>query len=150
MIRFLPLLFLAAVVLEIASIIWVGGLIGIVPTLLCMVLGGLVGMRLIRSAGTTVAEALRSPVQARSPLKGTGGVAAARGAAGLLFLIPGFFSDALAVLVLFPPVRNWLASRFRVETYPGRPRDSGRSSQVIEVEAIDVTAEVEQRDQGKG
>ena len=43
MIRFLPLLFLAAVVLEIASIIWVGGLIGIAPTLLCMVLGGIVG-----------------------------------------------------------------------------------------------------------
>ena len=80
MTRFLPLLFLAAAAAEIASIIWVGSLIGVFPTLLLMLLGGTIGVRLIKTAGMSLAEAIRSPVQKATPLKGIGGQAAARAA----------------------------------------------------------------------
>ena len=146
MTRFLPLLFLAATAAEIASIIWVGSLIGVLPTLLLMLLGGAIGVRLIKTAGMSLAEAVRSPVQTATPLKGIGGLAAARAISGLLFLLPGFFSDALGLLLFLPMVRRWLGSRFRVDTYTTvRPTDDGRFGPVIDAEAVEIRGEVEAR-----
>ena len=147
MTRSLPILFLVAVAAEIASIIWVGSLIGTLPTLLLMLLGGVVGVRLMKAAGMSVAEALRSPVQTAAPLQGLGGRAASRAASGLLFLLPGFFSDLVALLLFVPSVRGWLGAQFRVETYTsGRPPDGKRFDRVIEAEAIDITGEIEPPD----
>lgn len=147
MMRPLPFLFLVAVAAEIASIIWVGSLLGIVPTLLLMLLGGAVGVRLIRSAGVSVAEALRAPVQTASPLRGMGGRAAARGLSGLLFMLPGFFSDVLGLLVLLPAVQRWLGTMFRVDTYTTRQAaDNQRFGTVIEAEAIEITGDLEPPD----
>jgi UPF0716 protein FxsA len=146
MTRFLPLLFLAAAAAEIASIIWVGSLIGVFPTLLLMLLGGTIGVRLIKTAGMSLAEAIRSPVQKATPLKGIGGQAAARAISGLLFLLPGFFSDALGLLLFLPLVRRWLGSQFRVDTYSTvRPTDDGRFGPVIDAEAVEIAGEVEVR-----
>lgn len=146
MTRFLSLLFLAAAAAEIASIIWVGSLIGVFPTLLLMLLGGTIGVRLIKTAGMSLAEAIRSPVQKATPLKGIGGQAAARAVSGLLFLLPGFFSDALGLLLFLPLVRRWLGSQFRVDTYSTvRPTDDGRFGPVIDAEAVEIAGEVEVR-----
>lgn len=146
MTRFLPLLFLAAAAAEIASIIWVGSLIGVFPTLLLMLLGGTIGVRLIKTAGMSLAEAIRSPVQKATPLKGIGWQAAARAVSGLLFLLPGFFSDALGLLLFLPLVRRWLGSQFRVDTYSTvRPTDDGRFGPVIDAEAVEIAGEVEVR-----
>jgi UPF0716 protein FxsA len=146
MTRFLPLLFLAAAAAEIASIIWMGSLIGVLPTLLLMLLGGAIGVRLIKTAGMSLAEAVRSPVQTSTPLKGVGGPAAAQAMSGLLFLLPGFFSDVLGLLLFLPVVRQWLGSRFRVDTYSTvRPADDGRFGPVIDAEAVEVRGEVEVR-----
>lgn len=146
MTRFLPLLFLAAAAAEIASIIWVGSLIGVFPTLLLMLLGGTIGVRLIKTAGMSLAEAIRSPMQKATPLKGIGGQAAARAVSGLLFLLPGFFSDALGLLLFLPLVRRWLGSQFRVDTYSTvRPTDDGRFGPVIDAEAVEIAGEVEVR-----
>lgn len=143
MTRSLPLLFLAALAAEIASIVWVGGLVGVVPTLLLMLLGGVLGVRLIKSAGMSVSAALRGPVQPASPLRGVGGEAAARSVSGLLFLLPGFFSDALGLLLFLPPVRRWLGSKFRVDTYTVRPSADHRFDRVIEAEAVEITGEID-------
>lgn len=141
--RAIPFLFLAGVAAEIASIIWIGGLIGVIPTLLLLLLGGAVGIRLMKSAGLSVAAALRSPVQPATPLKGLGGQAAATAASGLLFLLPGFVSDVLGLLLFLPPVRRWLGSRFRVETYSARPADGRRFDRVIEAEAVEISADLD-------
>ena len=143
MTRYLPLLFLAAAAVEIASIIWVGQLIGVVPTLLLMVLGGIVGVRTIKSAGMSLAQALRAPVQTAAPLKGLGGQAAARAASGLLFLLPGFFSDLLGLLLFLPPLRRWIGSKWRVETARPAPAREGRFERVIEIDAVEIVGEIE-------
>ena len=141
MARFLPLLILAGIAAEISSIIWVGKVIGVGPTLILMLIGGVAGIRLMKSAGMSVAAALRSPVQTRSPLQGLGGQAAARATSGLLFLLPGFFSDAIGLLLFMPPVRRWIGSRFRVETYRSAPpSDDRRFDTVIDAEAVEITA----------
>lgn len=149
MTRLIPLLILAGLVAEIASIIWVGKALGLIPTLLLLFASGFVGIRLLKMAGTSVMEAFRSPVQPSSPMRGVGGMAVTRVLAGLLFLIPGFFSDVLALLVLLPPVQRWVRSRFRVETFTtstdgraGPFRDQPFDT-VIEGEAVEIVAEVE-------
>lgn len=147
----LPIILLAAAAAEIASIIWVGQLLGVIPTLLLMVLGGIVGIRLIKAAGMSVAAALRSPVQTASPLGGLGALAAARTASGILFLLPGFFSDVLGLLLFMPPVRHWLASRLRVDTYTVHtPTDERRFERVIDAEVVEITADLEPPDRPKG
>lgn len=149
MTRPIPFLILAGVVTEIASIIWVGRALGVIPTLLLLFAAGAIGIRLMKSAGTSVMEAVRSPIQAPSPIQGAGGAAVSRVLAGLLFLIPGFFSDILALLVLLPPVQRWVRSRFRVETFSSGTAETSdpfkerRYGKVIEGEAIEIVAEVD-------
>lgn len=147
----LPVLFLCAIALEIASIIWIGGLIGVLPTLLLMILGGVFGVRLIKSAGLSLAEALRSPVQTGSPLDGMGGRTAARAASGLLFLLPGFFSDLVGLSLFLPQVRRWVGSKFRVETFQTpQPSEDRHFDRVIEAEAIEISGELEPPDRTRG
>jgi UPF0716 family protein affecting phage T7 exclusion len=64
-------------------------------------------------------------------------------ASGLLFIVPGFFSDFIALLLLLPPVRNFLMSRLKVETFPAESRAAGRYDTEIEAEAIEITGEIE-------
>jgi len=146
MTRSLPLLFLAGIGAEIASIIWVGGMIGTVPTLLLMLVGGVAGLKLIKSAGMSVAAALRTPVNSAAPLQGLGAQAAAQSVSGLLFLLPGFFSDIVGLLLFLPPVRRWLGSRFRVDTNTVRPAGDRRFERVIEAEAVEISGEIEPPD----
>ncbi len=150
MTRYLPLLFLAAITAEIASIIWVGQLIGVIPTLLLMALGAMFGIRTIKSAGMSLAQALRAPVQTAAPLRGLGGQAAARAASGLLFLLPGFFSDLIGLLLFLPPLQRWIGSKLRVDTYQARPAGAGRFDGVIEVEAVEISGDIEPPDGRRG
>jgi UPF0716 protein FxsA len=136
-------------VADIASIIWVGRVLGVIPTVLLLFAAGLIGLKLVKSAGTSVMTAIRQPVQPSSSLGGVGGLAFSQVLAGLLFLIPGFFSDILAILALLPPVQGWVRSRFRVATFStggtpnSQPFGERRFDTVIDGEAVEIAAEVE-------
>ena len=150
MTRLLPLLMLAGLAAELASIIMVGTALGVIPTLFLILAGGVLGVGLIRSAGTSLAGALRSPVQASSLQKGIAGKAMARAVAGLLFLAPGFFSDLAGLLLLMPPVRQWLRSRLPVESVSASRTAYRHGETIIDAEAIEVTGELQQPEPGRG
>lgn len=137
-------------VLEVASIVQVSRWIGGVPTFLLLAAGVALGMFLIRSqsllVGRRVMEAMRAGAPPEKTLLDSGMVSLA----GVLFMIPGFFSDILAVLLLIPAARRriWggMAYGFRgrwqtVRTQP-RPEPSQRkpqsASEVIDVEFTEV------------
>lgn len=149
MTRLIPLLILAGLVAEIASIIWVGRMLGVLPAVLLLFAGGLIGVKLLKSAGTSVVEAFRSPIQSSSAMGGVGSVAVTRMFAGLLFLIPGFFSDILALFVLLPAVQRWVQARFHVQTFstdgarPSEPFGGSPFGTVIEGEAVEIVGEIE-------
>jgi UPF0716 protein FxsA len=146
MLRYLPAFLLIGFVLEISSIIWVGARLGVIPTLLLLLAGGMAGISLFRSAGMTVATALRSPMQHPSQHRGLASVTVLRIASGLLFLVPGFFSDAVAALLLMPPVQKWLGSRMKLTTAApigGQPQYRSGFGPVIEAEAIEIQGEGE-------
>lgn len=146
MTRLLPFLFLLGIAAELTSIIVVGDALGVVATLLLLLAGGVFGIGLMRSAGTSITAALRSPVQSSSQQRGAAGTAMARASAGLLFLVPGFFSDILALLLLFPPVRRWLRSKLPVQGFTAAGTTGRQAETIIEAEAIEIVGELDPPD----
>lgn len=138
-------LFLAVPLIEIALFIQVGGLIGLWPTLGIVVLTAVSGTILVRSQGAhALAELRRSFGDLRDPAEPL-----AHGAmilfSGALLLTPGFFTDAVGLLLLIPAVRRYLyahlRSRVQVKgfTYggetPSKPEDT-----VIDGDYQDITS----------
>jgi UPF0716 protein FxsA len=125
------LLFLALLIVvpmvEIYVIIQVGHAIGAVDTLGLLILLSVFGAWLTKYAGFVVLSRLRAQLDAgRTPTRELiDGVLVL--AAGVLIVIPGFVTDAIGLLVLFPPtraiLRAYLRRRFelRVLGGPGRP-----------------------------
>ncbi|MHB0763148.1 FxsA family protein [Stutzerimonas sp. NM35] len=104
--RIFLLLFLLFPLAELALLIQVGSSIGVLATLLVLVLSGMAGILLMRFAGFATAwrareRLARGELPEREMLQGMLMVVAG----GLLFL-PGFISDFVALLLLFPPSRK--------------------------------------------
>ncbi|GBC57896.1 FxsA protein [Stutzerimonas stutzeri] len=106
--RIFFVLFLLFPLAELFVLIKVGSSIGALATIMLLVLSGIAGVLLLRLAGFATAwrareRLARGELPEREMLQGL--VMAIGG--GLLFL-PGFISDVLALIVLFPPTRNFL------------------------------------------
>lgn len=104
----LLLLFVFVVFAEIATFIAVGKAIGVVATLALILLGMVGGLMLVKVLGIdALRRAEASLARGESP---AGAVfdAACVAFAGVLFALPGFLSDILAILLLIRPLRRWL------------------------------------------
>jgi len=122
--RIFFVLFLLFPLAELYVLIKVGGSIGALATILLLVLSGIAGILLLRLAGFATAwrareRLARGELPEREMLQGL--MMAIGG--GLLFL-PGFISDVLALIVLFPPTRNFLFRQInrRIEAQMRRQR----------------------------
>ena len=123
MARFFILGFLALPIIEIALFIKVGQTIGLFPTLALVVMTSLFGALVLREQGMSVVGQLRQNVSAaRIPGKAIADTMMI-GLAGMLLILPGFFTDAIGLALLLPPVRHWiyrgLASRVTVVSATG-------------------------------
>jgi len=101
---FLPYL-LAVPLIEIAGFVWIGPYLGVGGTLAWIILTGMLGMAIIRRQGFETLVRLRAAASAGEtplPVAVDGGVQVF---AGLLLAVPGFFTDAIGLLLLIPPVR---------------------------------------------
>lgn len=105
------LLLLVAMVAEIAVLVWVGGLVGLLPTVLLLLGATLLGGWLLRREGSRAMIALQQAVFARRApdREVVDGVLIA--AAGVLVFLPGLISDVLALALLFPPTRALVRRR---------------------------------------
>lgn len=104
-------LLLVMMLAEIAVIVAVGQAIGALVTILLLVVVSVVGVAMLRRQGTRTlaafADALRNR---RDPqLEMVDGMLI--GVAAALVIFPGFVSDVLALLLLFPPTRAVLRRR---------------------------------------
>jgi len=105
------LLFILMPILEIAVLLKVGGLIGVLPTLAIVVLTAVIGTRMLRQQGTATLERARARF-------GSGEMPATEMLEGVLLLVggvmlltPGFVTDACGFACLIPASRRWLAER---------------------------------------
>jgi len=104
----LALIFIGMPLLEIAVFIQVGGAIGVWPTIGLTVATALAGSLLLRAQGLTTLMRARAQMDsgqlpAREMFEGVCLVLA-----GALLLVPGFVTDALGLLLFFPPFRELL------------------------------------------
>jgi UPF0716 protein FxsA len=137
--------------LELAVLIAVGKSLGVLPTLFLVVGGGIVGAGIMRSAGLGLAGILAAPAIDRQFASREAAARFLYLLAGLLFLLPGFLSDLLAVALLPAPVRRWLADRLmaRVWVHAAQAeREAPRDAPVIEGEAIEIHGEIAARPDG--
>lgn len=153
----LPVFVLLLPLAEIAGFVIVGRAIGLAATLALVILGFVVGSFLLRRQGIGIlrrmsAEGRNGTLPGRELLNPAMNVIAS-----LLFIIPGFLSDILAILLLIPQVRNLLwrsiAKRFVVAgsddtgfsassrpDFRSPPRDSG-NSKVVDLDEEDYHRE---------
>jgi len=133
----LPLigLFIAVPILELYVIIKVGGLIGVLPTLVLLFGMSLLGATLLRHQGRGAWQRFnRALAERRFPGREVAdGLLITIG--GALLLTPGFITDAVGLLLLIPPTRAlarrllqaWVARRFVVVGMGGSPPPSSSS-----------------------
>lgn len=139
MIRGWPLLFILIPLVELYVIIVVGEQIGALWTVLLVIFTAVVGVNLLRIQGmSTLARAQRNMAQGQIPaMEMMEGVALA--VAGVLLITPGFITDTLGFLCLFPATRQamirFLMSRATVVGFGGYQQHGRPESNAWEGEA---------------
>jgi len=138
-------LFLLVPMIEIALFIQIGGLLGLWPTLAIIIALAFLGSWLVRTQGMMAFADLQGAMaEFRDPTE-----PAAHGLmilfAGLLLMVPGFFTDAIGLLLLIRPIRmvalSTMMRRFRVAPPMGSPAQEGRQrtrDDIIEGDFIEV------------
>lgn len=106
--RLLIIALLALPLAEIAAFVAIGSEIGVFATLALVLLAFLAGVAVLRLQGiATAIEVQRAIARDELPARALFD-AACRVLAGLLLMLPGFVSDAVALLLLLGPIRNGL------------------------------------------
>lgn len=124
LLKWLPLSLLLLPIMELAAFIAVAVAIGLGWAVLLIVFGSFCGLMLLRHGGGTHIARLRAAVDGRSftalQSDGRGGLVIL---SGILLLVPGFITDAVAVVLLLRPVLQIAAEALGLR----RPPPSGRS-----------------------
>jgi UPF0716 protein FxsA len=131
------LIFLLVPVLEIYLLIEIGSLIGAVWTVTAVVGTAALGAGLVRRQGLAALARFRSATQVGELPAVTIIEGLALLVAGALLLTPGFFTDLVGFLLLTPPLRQFLVSRWlagRVVT-PVGGTPSGQAPGVLDGES---------------
>jgi UPF0716 protein FxsA len=117
--RFFLLLFIIIPILEIVLLIQIGGEIGALATIAWLIVAAVIGINLIRLQGVaTLIQAREQMAQGKAPAE-----ALANGLllafAGVLFVVPGFATDAIAILCLIPALRRLIIGGWLRRLNPG-------------------------------
>jgi UPF0716 protein FxsA len=133
----LLLAFIAVPLIEIGLFIQVGDVIGLWPTLLIVLITAIAGTWLVRSQGAQTVQNLQNSFQnTKDPTEPL-----AHGAmilfAGALLLTPGFFTDSVGFLLLFPPFRMFvirnIQSRLKTSNINFKTSQPGSDEPVADV-----------------
>ena len=115
--------FIVVAMVEIYAIIQVAHAIGALDTIALLIVVSVVGAWLTKHEGFVVLRRLRAQLDAgRAPTDELIDGVLVLGA-GVLLMVPGFVTDAIGLLVLFPPtralLRRYLRRRFTVRVFGG-------------------------------
>jgi len=138
--RTLFAVFLAVPLIEIAFFVVIGNAVGLWPTLAGVLLTAVAGSLILRWQGLSLINEIRASMgQGRLPARAIAD-AMMVAIAGLLLLLPGYFSDLIGILLLIPPVRTllyrFLASRVKVVSTTGQ--SYGFGPRQVEDETIEL------------
>lgn len=129
------LVVIALPVVEIALFVKSSQWIGVLPTIALAIAAGFAGIAMVRAQGLGTLTRVRTQLDRGEVPVAEAFNAVCLALAGGLLLLPGFFSDVLAILLLLPPfragLRLWLAGHLhavvtRGDNTGGRPNPPGR------------------------
>lgn len=133
--RLIPALLLLAPLAEIALFILIGDAIGVLPTLAAVAASALIGVILLRAQGVAAIRQMRGAFDPADPPVRAVVDRIALALAAILLIVPGFLSDAAALLLILPPTRRLLARGARlwfVVRATGRRPQGGGPGTVID------------------
>ncbi len=138
--RYFPIVVLALLFADLASLIWLGGFMGVLPVLALVILDIFIGSTLIRRSGANIFTILNSAASDKKAVSGGAAQSLLGAIAGLLFIIPGIISDFIALALLLPWARQRMAGFFEshVSTDFSARRTGAGSGVVIEAEAVEI------------
>ena len=134
--RYFPIIVLGLLFADLTSLIWLGGLAGVLPVLGLVILDIMIGSALIRRSGTNIFTVLSTPASDKKAISGGAAESLLGAIAGLLFIIPGIVSDFIALALLMPWVRLRMAKYF--ETHISGDFTFHAGSTVIDAEAVEI------------
>ena len=142
MVAFLIVAFIVIPIVEIAAGIQVGMWIGVWPTVFLLIAVSVFGVWLVKREGIRTWRRFRDQVDAREVPTDTVVDGMLLLVAGVMLMIPGFVTDIIGLLLLFPPtrklVRILLIGRF-VRIY-AIGRRGAQATRVIKVSSTVVNA----------
>ncbi len=120
------LVFFLTPIVEMYLLIEVGGQIGSLPTIGLVMLTAVIGVALLKRQGlATLTRGVGRMQRGEAPI-GEMAEGILLAVAGALLLTPGFVTDAVGFVLLWPPTRvivaRWLLSRVTI-AMPNRPND---------------------------
>jgi UPF0716 protein FxsA len=128
--RLLFAVFMIVPLIEIGFFVVIGNAIGLWPTLGGVLVTAIFGSLVLRYQGAALFREIRGTM-ARGALPARAlADAMLVGAAGLMLLLPGYFSDLIGLVLLIPPVRGVIYEflRTRIQVVPGVTGGSARPS----------------------
>jgi UPF0716 protein FxsA len=118
---------------EIAVFVVIGLKIGFLAAIALMILTSLAGMAIIRNAGRSEVERVRTALGdrlvTRVELDGPGFLTVL---AGILLVLPGFLTDIVGALLLLPVTRRWIHAALRRAM--GRAERAAARPEVVDLE----------------
>lgn len=114
-----PLIIISYIAVEIIFLILIGQAIGVIATLLWMGLSGVLGVVLIRISGGEIIQSIGQLQENHAIARNQQNLANIL--SGLLLIIPGFFSDFLAILIFIPFFRQIFIAIFFMRSSLSQP-----------------------------
>lgn len=131
--RWIPLLTIFIITyIEISLFIQVANVLGVLATLLLVIATSFIGVSLVRAQGLRILEQMQIKLARGESPAGEMIKSVSLLLAGFLLLLPGFFTDFLGLLLLFPPIQNLLT--LRMLPYLRFQRGSGAGGEIFEGE----------------
>ncbi|MGC7560283.1 FxsA family protein [Pasteurella sp. PK-2025] len=131
--------------LELSLLVWIGSSIGILGLILLLIFSSLLGLFMIRARGwytllNVQKQLAKGEIPARSLLQSGIWIVA-----GVLFFIPGFLTDLVAIFLLLPITSLWIEGVITRKVHVFRHRFFRKTHRTFEQDAEIFDAEYEKK-----
>ncbi|AHG85675.1 FxsA protein affecting phage T7 exclusion by the F plasmid [Bibersteinia trehalosi USDA-ARS-USMARC-190] len=134
--------FFVYVYLEISLLVSVGSHLGVLPMMLLMIAISVIGLWIVKARGIfTMWQVKKQLGEGKIPTQAVSS-SVLFVLAGVLLIIPGFISDALAVLLMLPFSRKWL-EKIALSCFANKVKFFSFSSQQYHHSQAETTFEAE-------
>lgn len=129
-------------IFEVFAIFFIGKLIGGWITFLLIILGFIVGISILKAVMASVMSKVKNVMTMQETMSEAVIQSIIYLLAGVFFIIPGFISDIFAIMLLIPPIRNFLVEHtVNIAKNKMKAKFNQNLKDVVDKDVIDVINE---------